>query len=294
MDQSITDNFLIAAIGASAGGLEALEQFFRHTPADTGIAFIVVQHLAPDHESALAQLLAKYTSMPVEQVRDKTRVLQDRVCIIPPNATLTIQDGVLHVAAPAEPRGRRTPIDSLFSSLAQDHGENAVCIVLSGTGTDGTRGLMAIKEHGGMAMAQTIESARYDAILRSAISTGLVDHVLRVEEMPAKLMEYAAHLGSIDASPPVSGSIHIRALRTNGLREFSVTDNGIGIEAVHLTTIFAPFKRLHALSKYPGSGLGLAICQKIVEGLGGQIWAESSYGKGSTFHFTIPATEGDS
>jgi light-regulated signal transduction histidine kinase (bacteriophytochrome) len=88
--------------------------------------------------------------------------------------------------------------------------------------------------------------------------------------------------------------IHLRALRTNGLWEFSVTDNGIGIEEEYLTTIFAPFKRLHALSKYPGSGLGLAICQKIVEGLGGQIWAESSYGKGSTFHFTIPATEGDS
>ncbi len=198
MDQGSTSKFLIAGIGASAGGLEALEQFFRHMPADAGIAFVVVQHLAPDHESALPQLLSKYTSMPVQQVQDGTQVVPDHVYIIPPNATLTIEAGMLRLTLPAEPRGRRTPIDSLFTSLAEDRGENAVCIVLSGTGTDGTRGLMAIKEHGGMAMAQTIESARYDAILRSAIATGLVDHVLPVAEMPAKLTEYAAHLSLLD------------------------------------------------------------------------------------------------
>ena len=125
------------AIGASAGGLEALEHFFKHMPSDAGMAFAVVQHLAPDHESALPQLLAKYTRMPVEQVRDNTKVAPDRVYIIPPNTTLTIKDGMLELAAPAEPRGQRTPIDSFFSSLAHDRGENAVCIMLSGTGTDG-------------------------------------------------------------------------------------------------------------------------------------------------------------
>jgi two-component system CheB/CheR fusion protein len=98
------------------------------------------------------------------------------------------------VTPPVEPRGTRTPIDTLFRSLAEDQGQNAVCIMLSGTGNDGTSGLMAIKEYGGMAMAQTTDSAKYDAILRSAISTGLVDHVLPVEEMPSKLIEYAAHL----------------------------------------------------------------------------------------------------
>ena len=208
MIQNNTHEFLIVAIGASAGGLEALEKFFRKMPADAPMAFAVVQHLAPDHASALPQLLAKYTSMPVEQAQENTKVAPDRVYIIPPNATLTITEGTLHVVPPAEPRGHRTPIDSFFSSLAEDRGENAVCIMLSGTGTDGTRGLRAIKEYGGMAMAQTLESAQYDAILRSAIGTGLVDHVLPVEEMPAKLVEYAAHL-----APSMAGRRRPRADR---------------------------------------------------------------------------------
>ena len=197
---SSTDEFVIAALGASAGGLEALEKFFQHMPADAGISFIVVQHLAPDHATALPELLARRTDMPVEQARDHTRVVPNRVYIIPPNATLTISKSVLRVTAPVEARGHRTPIDSLFKSLAEDRGENAVCIMLSGTGTDGTLGLKAIKEYGGMAMAQTLKSAKYDSIIRSAISTGLVDHVLPVEQMPAKLLEYAEHVSSTNGN----------------------------------------------------------------------------------------------
>ena len=191
-----SNRFVIAALGASAGGLEPLETFFRHMPADAGIAFVIIQHLAPDHPTALPQLLARHTGMPVEQATDNTEVAPNQVYVIPPNAVLTIEKGRLVVAAPAEARGARTPIDGFFSSLAEDRGEHAVCIMLSGTGTDGTLGLRAIKEYGGMAMAQTLDSAKYDAILRSAISTGLVDHVLAVEEMPAKLLDYAAHLVS--------------------------------------------------------------------------------------------------
>jgi two-component system CheB/CheR fusion protein len=201
MRQPNTNELLIVALGASAGGLEALEKFFRHMPADSGLAFIVVQHLAPDHPTALPEILARSTRMPVEQVRDNTRAIPNRVSIIPPNSTLTIKDGALRVSNPIEARGLRTPIDALFSSLAVDRGENAVCIMLSGTGTDGTLGLKAIKEHGGMAMAQSLETAKYDAILRSAIGTGLVDHVLPVEEMPAKLLEYAAYLASLNGRP---------------------------------------------------------------------------------------------
>lgn len=197
---SSTDEFVIAALGASAGGLEALETFFQHMPPDAGISFIVVQHLAPDRDTALPELLARRTDMPVEQARDQTRVVPNRVYIIPPNATLTISKNVLQVTAPVEARGHRTPIDSLFRSLAEDCGEKAVCIMLSGTGTDGTLGLKAIKEYGGMAMAQTLESAKYDSILRSAISTGLVDHVLPVEQMPAKLLEYAEHISSTNGN----------------------------------------------------------------------------------------------
>ena len=200
MKQPTTDDFLIVGIGASAGGLEPLEKFFSHVPHDAGMAFAVVQHLAPDHESALAKLLGKFSPMPVEQVEGGTRAAPGRVYIIPPNATLTICDGVFQVKPPVEPRGQRTAIDNFFLSLARDRGQNAVCIMLSGTGSDGTLGLKAIKEYGGMAMAQTLESARYDAILRSAIGTGLVDHILPVEEMPAKLVEYASHLASLGGS----------------------------------------------------------------------------------------------
>jgi two-component system, chemotaxis family, CheB/CheR fusion protein len=192
MDDS--SDFVIAALGASAGGLEPLKTFFKNMPADAGIAFVIVQHLAPDHPTALPQLLGRHTGMPVEQAQDNMQVVPNRVYVIPPNAALTIEKSTLRVTPPAEARGARTPIDGFFSSLAADCGEHAVCIMLSGTGTDGTLGLRAIKEYGGMAMAQTLDSAKYDAILRSAIATGLVDHVLPVEEMPAKLLDYAAHL----------------------------------------------------------------------------------------------------
>ena len=193
-------DFLMVALGASAGGLESCETFFKHMPADAGMAFAVVMHLAPDRASALAEILGRHTRMTVHQAEDHTKVLPNHVYIIPPNATLTIEHGVLSVEPPDEPRGHRTPIDSLFRSLAEDCGENAVCIMLSGTGTDGTLGLTAVKEHGGMAMAQTLDTAKYDAILRSAIATGLVDHILPVESMPAKLLEYAAHLKALNGS----------------------------------------------------------------------------------------------
>src|SRR5690606_1933156 len=114
---------------------------------DAGIGFIIVQHLAPDHESALAQLLGRHTEMPVEQARDGMQVLPNRIYVISPNTTLTIKDGTLRVSAPTEARGRRMPIDNLFSSLAEDRGDNAICIMLSGTGSDGTIGLRAIKEY---------------------------------------------------------------------------------------------------------------------------------------------------
>jgi two-component system CheB/CheR fusion protein len=216
MNEQNRDEFLIAALGASAGGLEALEKFFEHMPADAGIAYIVVQHLAPHHPSALSDILARHTRMTVEQAKDDMRVVPDQVYIIPPNATLTIKNGTLVVTTPIEPRGARTPIDTLFRSLAEDQGQNAVCIMLSGTGSDGTNGLMAIKEYGGMALAQTVESAKYDAILRSAIGTGLVDHVLPVEEMPSKLLEYAAHLSTVNGN-------------SNGVRD----DVGTHLDRIH-------------------------------------------------------------
>src|SRR5690242_16994286 len=158
------------------------------------MAFVLVQHLDPHHESLLPELLSKATRMTVAQAKDETRVEANHVYVIPPNATLSIEGGVLRVRSVDGNVGPRLPIDRLFASLAEDQGHNAVCILFSGSGSDGTLGLRAVKEHGGMAMAQSPESAQHDSILRSAISTGLVDHVLLPEEIAAKLMEYASYL----------------------------------------------------------------------------------------------------
>ena len=183
-------------MGASAGGLEAFQRFFAHVPPANGMAFVLVQHLDPRHATLLPELLAKSTPMSVETVKDETPVQPDHVYVIPANGTLTIEGGVVRVT-PAEMKIPRMPIDRLFHSLAEDQGHNAVCILFSGSGTDGTLGLRAVKEHGGMVMAQTPESAQHDPMPRSAIATGLVDHVLPPEDLAAKLLEYATYLRSL-------------------------------------------------------------------------------------------------
>lgn len=184
----------IVGMGASAGGLEAMQRFFGRLPPNSGMAFVVVQHIDPRHDTLLPELLRKTTTMGVDLAREETPLEPDHVYVIPPNAILTIEGGILRVKTPADPQSLHSPIDRLFDSLAQDQGHNAVCILLSGSGSDGTLGLRAVKEHGGMAMAQSPESAQHDGILRSAISTGLVDHVLPPEELAVKLMEYATYL----------------------------------------------------------------------------------------------------
>ena len=180
-------------MGASAGGLEAFQRFFANLPANNGIAFVLVQHLDPRHASLLPELLGKSTTMAVEQVQDETPAQPGHVYVIPANAMLTLESGIVRVT-PAASKVPRMPIDSLFYSLAEDQGPNAVCILFSGSGSDGTLGLRAVKEHGGMVMAQSPESAIHDPMLRSAISTGLVDHVLPPEELAGKLMEYVSYL----------------------------------------------------------------------------------------------------
>ena len=188
-----SDPFLIVGISASAGGLEAFRTFFQHMDKNSGMAFVLISHLDPDRESLLSELLAKDTQMSVTQVRDATSIQPDRVYVIPPNAELTIESGTLNLSQPQQARGRRSPINVFFRSLAEDQKENAVCVILSGTGTDGTIGLKAIKENGGLAIAQNSQTANYNSMPRSAILTGLVDYVLPIEEIPAKLIEYARH-----------------------------------------------------------------------------------------------------
>ena len=186
---------LVVGMGASAGGLSAFKTFFENMPPDSGMTFVLVQHLAPAHKSMLADLLGKVTVMPVLEAEDGTPAEANKVYVIPPDATLTFKDRTLRVTRPAPPRERRRPIDTFFSTLAEDQGENAVCIVLSGTGSDGTLGLKAIKEHGGLVLAQAdFDHMAMIGMPQSAAATGLVDELIPVEDMPAKLVDYQTHL----------------------------------------------------------------------------------------------------
>ncbi|HSQ17123.1 MAG TPA: chemotaxis protein CheB, partial [Anaerolineales bacterium] len=188
-------DFPIVGIGASAGGLAAFEAFFSGMPADAepGMAFVLVQHLAPNHKSILTDLIQKSTRMQVFEVEDGMAVRPNCIYIIPPNRDMAFLNGTLQLLEPTAPRGLRLPIDFVFRSLAQDQHERAICIVLSGTGSDGTLGARAIKGEGGMVMAQTPESTEYDGMPRSVISTGMVDYVLLPDEMPTQLIAYKAH-----------------------------------------------------------------------------------------------------
>jgi PAS domain S-box-containing protein len=190
---SASTQSVIVGIGASAGGLDAFKNFLTAMPADSNLAFVLVQHLDPNHESLMVDLLARHTSMPVLQVEDQMKVQRNHVYMIPPNKSLTIKDGILHLSKPVERRGMRMPIDYFFRSLAEDQQEKAICIIFSGTGTDGTLGLKAVKEYGGMAMVQEPNTAGYDGMPRSAIATDMVDFILPVEQMPEDLIRYVSH-----------------------------------------------------------------------------------------------------
>lgn len=184
--------FPVVGIGASAGGLGAFEILLPAIKPGGGLAFVIVQHLDPDHQSSLAQVLDRLAPVPVSLIDDDTVVEPDHIYVIPPKASLTIADDRLLLAPPVEDRGHRTPIDGFFLSLAAARGERAAAVILSGSGSDGTLGLRAIKEHGGLTIAQ--EGAEYDGMMRSAVRTGMVDFVLPLHEIPGKLVDYFHHL----------------------------------------------------------------------------------------------------
>ena len=180
-------------MGASAGGLEAFEQFFSHLPPDTGLAFVLVPHLEPTHKGMMPELLGRHTRMPVVEVEDGIKVRPNCIFVIPPNADLSILHGKLQVLEPVAPRGQRLPIDFFFRHLAADQKEKAIAIILSGMGSDGTLGLKAVKEKLGMVMVQDPASAKYDSMPRSAINTGMADYIAAAQELPAKLIQYVTH-----------------------------------------------------------------------------------------------------
>lgn len=190
------ENFPIAGIGASAGGLSAFEGFFSGIPKDvnTGVAFVIVQHLDPKYKSILTTLISRYTSMPVFEVEESMEVRPNCVYVIPPNRDLAYHEGLLHLIEPAKPHGHRMPIDFFFRSLAEEKKEWAIGIVLSGTGSDGTLGIRAIKAEGGMVMAQAPESSEYDSMPRNVIDTGFADYILPPEEMAAQLISYVSQV----------------------------------------------------------------------------------------------------
>lgn len=182
----------VVCIGASAGGLDALERFFKACPADTGAAFVVIQHLSADHKSIMNNLLARHTSMPVIMVEDDMCIRANTLHLIPPGTLMHISTGHLHLT-PKNPRGLTLPIDIFFSSLADVYAKRAIGIILSGTGSDGTRGAAAIHSSGGLLLAQDPDTAKFDGMPRSVIASGIVDAVLPVEELPARLLAHMKH-----------------------------------------------------------------------------------------------------
>lgn len=190
----------IVGLGASAGGLKALQSFFAALPQETGMAFVVITHLHPEHESHLAELIQTHTPMPVQQVTGEILIERDHVYVLPPNREILVNDYHLNLRDFDEKRGQRTPIDHFFRSLAQDHHES-VAIILSGGGTDGAVGIKAIKEQGGLLMVQDPEEAEFDSMPRAAIATGLADVVLGVQDLAQKLVEYTRQTPQVPLDP---------------------------------------------------------------------------------------------
>jgi len=194
----------IVGIGASAGGVEALEEFFRAVPADNGLAFVVVTHLPPDRESMLAEILGRATRMPVVDAKDGERVEAEHVYVLPPGAILTIRGARLHLRRTGRSDRERAPIDVFFNALAEDQGEHAIGIVLSGGGHDGTVGIKAIKENGGLTIAQgsNVSRPRFAEMPSSAVAAGFVDLELPVEEIPGRIIAYVRNWGAFDPEKP--------------------------------------------------------------------------------------------
>ena len=189
--------FSVVGIGSSAGGLEALTQFFTAMPYDSGLAFVLVSHLDPHHNSMLPELIQNKTKMKVHQIEDNMKVAANQVYVIPPDKELSILNGSLQLLKRKQPEANHRPIDAFFRTLAEDQGDKAIGIVLSGTGTDGTLGIKAIKAEAGLVIIQDKNSAKFEGMPVNAGATGLADHILPPEEMPEQLLQYVRHYGKI-------------------------------------------------------------------------------------------------
>ena len=185
---------MVVGLGASAGGIKVLGEFFSNVPPDTGMAYVVVLHLSPDHDSKLAEVLQSSSAMPISQVRESVRLQRDRVYVIPPNQALEVVDGQLQARPLISSDDRRAPVDLFFRTLADAYAAHAAAVVLSGTGPNGSNGIRRIKEHGGLTIAQDPTEAEYSDMPRNSIATGLVDYVLPVARIPAQIRAYHQRL----------------------------------------------------------------------------------------------------
>ncbi|MFN4298615.1 MAG: chemotaxis protein CheB [Thermaurantimonas sp.] len=183
----------VVGIGASAGGLEALQEFFKNVPNNSGLAYVVVQHLSPDYKSLMNELLARFTSIPIQIIEDGMLLEANHIYLIPPKKNLTVFHGKLLLEEHKPSKGINLPIDIFFRSLASDYGKKAIGIILSGTGSDGTLGIKAIKEAGGMVMVQDEKTAKFDGMPKSSIATGVVDFILPPSKMPEAIINYIKH-----------------------------------------------------------------------------------------------------
>ncbi|MBI5568441.1 MAG: PAS domain-containing protein, partial [Desulfomonile tiedjei] len=257
-------DFPIVGIGASAGGLDAFEQFFNNMPPDSGMAFVIVQHLDPTHKSILTDLLRSYTRMAVREVQEGMTVEPNSVYVIPPNCDMALLHGLLHLMEPTAPRGLRQPIDFFFRSLSEDLKEKAICVVFSGTGTEGALGLRAIKGQGGMVMVQDPLTAKYDGMPRSAIGTGLVDFVLPPDKMPEQLIAYARHPFTKEAGK----APEVEPESTNALQKVLIlirSRTGVDFSLYKQSTIIRRIERRIAIHEIANMADYLRYLQKYPE-----------------------------
>ena len=232
LDQSNPTNsaFPVVGIVASAGGLEAFTELIRHLPIDTGMAFVLIQHLSPDHESLLSEILGRATEMPVRQVEDCMRVEPNKIYVIPPSTQMTLVDGLLHLDPRQKTNGKYHPGDVFFESLAADRGNKAIAVVLSGSDGDGSQALKAIKVAGGVTFAQCEETAKFDSMPHTAVASGNVDFVLPPQAIAAELV-------NLSRSPYLFCLEPIQVVKA--LSDSSVLDSSVLDSGDALTTIFA-------------------------------------------------------
>jgi len=250
----------VVGVGASAGGIAAFQTLVSHIPQKSGIAWVLIQHMAPNRDSQLCDILSRCTDLPVAEVKEDTPVAPDRIYVISPGHTMTLRDGTLRSVSDHDPLARRTSIDAFFLSLAKDQHEHCGAALLTGAGTDGTIGLKAVKEAGGLTLTQTLGTAQYDSMLLSAVRTGVVDRELPIEEMAGAFTDFLIRRRPLDADETFAAEDRTRAcdlLRSATGHDFSGYKTGTvdrrirrRMQMLGITTLPDYLARLHEDKNY--------------------------------------------